>query len=278
MTIRSEASSAAAGGDCVSVATRAAALSDSELQVIFRLLGGGDPGEKSREQLVEWLSSRQDAEATGTAIELVSKGFRSEDNKRRPETPYAALRIEKRRKLMPLEGVSITFDGATVEKRIDDDDPLSGELMLVVGDAGTTVGDVAAATGLSVRHLADINRELHGDLDRFSELQPNDAVLLESDLESDGESTAGAGRASAQASGVPPAARGRWGLGVGFRGGARRNAPSRKGRAAGSARGALGTSLRDAKGVINPVSLFFGEKRRRASERVVSARAGASEG
>ena len=83
--------------------------------------------------------------------------------------------------------------------------------------------------------------------------------MLESDLESDDKGTAEAGVASAQASGVPPTACGRRGLGVGFRGGARRNAPSRKRGAAGSARGALGTSLRDRNGVVNPVSLFFGE-------------------
>ena len=99
----------------------------------------------------------------------MSKGLRSNDNKRRPETPYAALRIKKRRKLLPLDGVGISFDCATVEKRIDEDDPLSSELMLVVGDAAATVGEVAAATGLSVRHLSDINRRLHSDLDRFSE-------------------------------------------------------------------------------------------------------------
>ena len=50
----------------MSVATRAAALSDKEIQMIHRLLGGGlgDLGEKSRgPQLLEWLSSRPDAEA-----------------------------------------------------------------------------------------------------------------------------------------------------------------------------------------------------------------------
>ena len=92
---------------------------------------------------------------------------------------------------------------------------------------------------------------------RYLEIPPGESVWLESDLESDGEGVAEAGGASAQAFGVLPASRGRQELGVGFRGAARRSVPLRKGRAAGSARAALSTSLRGAKGVVNPMSPFF---------------------
>ena len=68
MVTRSKASSAAAADGGVSVATRAAALSDEALKMIYRLLGGGDPGQKSRDDLVGWLASRPDSSSTEKKI------------------------------------------------------------------------------------------------------------------------------------------------------------------------------------------------------------------
>ena len=73
MVTKAEVSSAAAEGVGTAMATRAADLSDEALKMVFRLLDGGDPGQKSREDLVGWLASKPDNEATNTAIEIVEK-------------------------------------------------------------------------------------------------------------------------------------------------------------------------------------------------------------
>ena len=100
MVTRANPSSAAARGGGARLAAQAAALSDGALKMIYRLLdGGGDPEQKFRQDLVEWLVSKPDNQATSTAIEIVTKKLhapRSDDNKQQQETLYSTLSTASR--------------------------------------------------------------------------------------------------------------------------------------------------------------------------------------
>ena len=56
-----------------SLAACAAALSDDVLEVLYRTVDGGDPGGKSRDELVAWLSAMPDEASTRERILAVTK-------------------------------------------------------------------------------------------------------------------------------------------------------------------------------------------------------------
>ena len=56
-----------------SLAACAAALSDDVLEVLYRTVDGGDPGGKSRDELVAWLSAMPDEASTRERID--SRGY-----------------------------------------------------------------------------------------------------------------------------------------------------------------------------------------------------------
>ena len=55
------------------LAACAAALSDDVLEVLYRTVDGGDPGGKSRDELVAWLSAMPDEASTRERILAVTK-------------------------------------------------------------------------------------------------------------------------------------------------------------------------------------------------------------
>ena len=138
----------------------------------------------------------------------------------------ARRRIERRRKLLKVTGVGIVYDGKVAQKKLDEENPLAGNPVLIVGDEPVSVLDVCTATGLSSRYLAELNKDYVGAIDKYSKIKPSSSLFLESDLEFEDECLGESGGASVQGFAAGGERRG---LAVGFRGSARRVAPSRKG-------------------------------------------------
>ena len=210
------------------MATRAADLSDEVPKAVFRQIEGGDPGERSREDLVAWLASKPDNEATNTAIEIARKQPRPPHDRAEDEVQMSKLarrRIEKRCELLEVEGVGIVYDGKVAQTKLDEEDPLCGSLrvVLIVGDGPVSVLDVCTATG----YLAGLNKDHVGAIDKYSKLQPSTSLFLESDIESEDEDMGGSGGDLAHGLAAGGERRGR---AVAFRSGVRRVGPSWKGR------------------------------------------------
>ena len=79
----------------------------------------------------------------------------------------------------------IIYDGTTTKPELNEDDPLGGVLVFVVGDHPVSAKDVAADTGLSVRNLAVLNEKDYDTIDKHTVFPANASIVLESDPESD---------------------------------------------------------------------------------------------
>ena len=60
----------------------------------------------------------------------------------------ARRRIKKRRELLEVDGVRIVYDSKVAQTKLDEEDPLRGSLVLIVGDEPVSVPDVCTGAGL----------------------------------------------------------------------------------------------------------------------------------
>ena len=249
----SAAADAARGGSIG--AARAGELSVAVLRAAFCRIEGGDSVRRSKEDLVAWLAKQPDDEFNNnTAIELATKKPPPPPLRvggRRYKSKRARRRIARRRECLEVKGVAIIYDGTTAKPELNENYPLGGILVFVIGDHPVSATDVAADTGLSARNLAVLNAKHYDTIDKHPVFPANASIVLESDPESDNEDGSGSDEDSARgdaAAGV-----------IGLRGGGGlRSGGGRKGRTSTSRR--LGTALRGARGEVNPTALFFGEK------------------
>jgi hypothetical protein len=234
-------------------AARAGELSVAALRAAFCWIEGRDPAGRSKEDLAAWLATKPDNELTNTLIELATKQPPPPPLRvggRRCKSKRARRRIARRRECLEVDGVVIIYDGTTAKPELNEDDPLGGVLVFVVGDHPVSATDVAADTGLPVRNLAALNAKDYNTINKHTVFLANASIVLESDPESDNEDGGGSDEDSARGDAAAGA--------VGLRGGGDLHGGGGwKGRASTSRR--LGTALRGARGEVNPAALFFGE-------------------
>ena len=125
-----------AGGGVVGAA-RAGELSVAALRAAFCRIEGRDSGGRSKEDLAAWLATKPDNELTNTLIELATKqppppplrvGGRWFKSKR------ARRCIARRRVCLEVDGVVIIYNGTTAKPELNEDNPLGGVLVFVVGN------------------------------------------------------------------------------------------------------------------------------------------------
>ena len=139
----------------------AAALSDDVLEVLYRTVDGGDPGGKSRDELVAWLSAMPDEASTRERILAVTKFLEpSASGSTSSRTVYHARRQAERGRLLSLGEVVLVGDDGRQRNTLDPADPKWDELVYQVGACGSTFRDIANETSLSLHRLAALNAEV----------------------------------------------------------------------------------------------------------------------
>ena len=143
------------------LAACAAALSDDVLEVLYRTVDGGDPGGKSRDELVAWLSAMPDEASTRERILAVTKFLEpSASGSTSSRTVYHARRQAERGRLLSLGEVVLVGDDGRQRNTLDPADPKWDELVYQVGACGSTFRDIANETSLSLHRLAALNAEM----------------------------------------------------------------------------------------------------------------------
>ena len=143
------------------LAACAAALSDDVLEVLYRTVDGGDPGGKSRDELVAWLSAMPDEASTRERILAVTKFLEpSASGSTSSRTVYHARRQAERGRLLSLGEVVLVGDDGRQRNTLDPADPKWDELVYQVGACGSTFRDIANETSLSLHRLAALNAEV----------------------------------------------------------------------------------------------------------------------
>ena len=143
------------------LAACAAALSDDVLEVLYRTVDGGDPGGKSRDELVAWLSAMPDEASTRERILAVTKFLEpSASGSTSSRTVYHARRQAERGRLLSLGEVVLMGDDGRQRNTLDPADPKWDELVYQVGACGSNFRDIANETSLSLHRLAALNAEV----------------------------------------------------------------------------------------------------------------------
>ena len=183
----------AAGGGSIGAA-RAGELSVAVLRAAFCRIEGGDSAGRSKEDLAAWLAKQPDDEFNNTAIELATKKPPPPPLRvggRRYKSKRAHRRIARRRECLEVNNVVIIYDGTTTKPELNEDDPLGGVLVFIVGEHPVSTKDVAAETGLSVCNLVVLNERDYDTIDKHMVFPANASIVLESDPGSDDEDGSG---------------------------------------------------------------------------------------
>ena len=131
------------------------------LEVLYRTVDGGDPGGKSRDELVAWLSAMPDEASTRERILAVTKFLEpSASGSTSSRTVYHARRQAERGRLLSLGKVVLVGDDGRQRNTLDPADPKWDELVYQVGACGSTFRDIANETSLSLHRLAALNAEV----------------------------------------------------------------------------------------------------------------------